>query len=431
MHNKNNKQFIESLAFSLILFDSLFVYLSKQHLGFIAPVNIIVPIFLILISIRKGYLYILPPRNIVILLALCSLGFISGAAILPEYGIHRVLETMSAVTAFIIGYIYIRWNDNEKSIYTVLLLVGVVYSLVCIIALSKLYPSIFPIVVKLWAFQGQLIERPEITTDQNFQVFYLLPAIVILATPLNKYKLSIVLFIIISAFYILSALQTRSGILVIIGTVFLCLIAPLWTKTLGRKKTSILPLLFGIGIIILLPLILKYGSNILIRFTSTDFSTGLGRLHSFFYLFEHIYNPLWWVPQGNHELIELTGNKAHSNITAVFLDGGIISLISWIFIFIIPLIKLGKLFIKKKLDNISTIVFIAGSATMITQLTLNVPLMDQVWLWGGAVVAAIEKTRHDTQTNVQSEARITPNPTITNDENIDSKTKFSGVKLKK
>ena len=415
---------LPSIILCLMLLDSLLVYYGRIFFGQILPVNMTIPILLTILVIFKGIKYVLPPEKYTIYLLLCSTGFIMGAIVIQEYGFPRVLEVPSAASALLAGYVYSRWNDNPKLTANIFLLVGLLYGFVCTAALLKVSPHYFPMIIKLWAFNGTLIERPEITTDQNFQIFYFLPAVlaVVSATKIKDYILWGLATIL--GLYVISALQTRSGLLVLISAAMLSIISPLFIKKTSKKKIIILFSVISVTTLLSLPIIIKYAHNIIIRFTETDYSTGLGRLHGFTFLFEKIYNPLWWIPQGNSYYKELTGNIPHSNLTAIYLDGGLISLVFWFLLSLYPLYKLGVFFIKKKLNQSEAMIFIGSISMLILQLSLNVPLMDIIWLWSGLTLGTyirLISRKTDNEKEIDLEIK-----TVTTKQ----ETKFDGVTLR-
>lgn len=390
---KNN--ILAKLAFILVSLDSFFVYFGKQVVGTIIPVNLTLPLILILILITKGKKYLVPENHILFGLSLSILGFTAGVIILPEFGMERIFEIISAIMAFIIGYIFIRWSRNTDEVANVMLTIGLIYTATCVIALSHKLPNLFPVIERLWSLNGTLISRPEVTTDQNFQIFYFIPGILLLALPLKKIKLTLVIICFLGSLYSLAELQTRSGVLVFFSIAIMCVFAPIWTKSLGRKKTVVYPIVGILSAAAFLPIILQYADAIILRFTKTDYSTGLGRLHSFLYLFDNIYKLTWWIPHGNSEFLQITGNKPHSNPTGIFLDGGIFALIGWLWLFVAPIYRLSKLFFKRQLDNLTTMLLIGGIAFLTIQLSLNVPLMDQVWLWAGIILGAESRLKNN------------------------------------
>ena len=284
----NKSSTLTKLAFILISLDSLLVYFSKQLTGTIIATNLVIPLFLLLILATRGIRYLTPETRVLVMLSISTLGFITGIILLPEFGLRRFFEIISALIAFIVGYAFIRWSKNSDEVAPILLGIGLIYVITCGIALSHTLPSYFPVINKVWALNGALFNRPEVTTDQNFQIFYLIPGLIVLALPLRKIRLALTIFCFIGSLYVMAKLQTRSGFLICFSIAFMCIFAPIWTKSLGRKKTILLPVAGIITASVFLPLILEYASVLILRFTNVDFSTGLGRLHSFLYLFDNI-----------------------------------------------------------------------------------------------------------------------------------------------
>src|SRR5690606_11107339 len=118
----------------------------------------------------------------------------------------------------------------------------------------------------------------------------------------------VALAILAGSLYILSQLQTRSGVILIALTFILSFYIPVWMKT----RSGLLP---TFGAFIFLAIILTiYSSQILgiaggliDRFLDDDFHTFWGRVHSATYLFGKVFNPAWWVPQGNSHFVRLYG----------------------------------------------------------------------------------------------------------------------------
>ena len=317
-----------------------------------------------------------------ILLFVGVLGFSVGIVTIPEVGYSRLLTLGSATCAFFIGVCCANNIKHVDRFANVCIFIGIVYCFVCMAALLKLYPPLFPLKLSLGFRDGVQVIRPEITTDQNFQIFYLLPSVLVLALPfrIKRFLLSFTCFSL--SFYILTQLKTRSGILVLLGTLLLCIVAPLGSRQLGKTKILSLPLFMGLIAILFLPLIIGFSTGLIERFTGS-YHTFYGRIISIVYLAKHVLLPEWWIPQGNAAFIKATGNLPHSNITAFFLEGGLPGLVAWIGLFLIPLIRLFVKFAAKRFSVLETVLFIGCISTMVAQLSLNAPLHEHVWLWGG------------------------------------------------
>jgi hypothetical protein len=105
-----------------------------------------------------------------------------------------------------------------------------------------------------------------------------------------------------------------------------------------------------------------------------------------------------------------TGARPHSNITATFLEGGILSLAAWFALVVYPVARLGLLFISGRLSHASTMIFIGCLTMLVLQLSLNVPMNDQVWLWTGAGVGVLAKEKIDGTEPVSSEIAAYSSP---------------------
>lgn len=378
-----------TVLFVLVLFDSLFNYLLR-NIGGQLPVNALAAVFLALGTFKFGIRPLLPPMNILFALILGALGFILGVIFIPETTATQVLRIGSAMCGFFIGFLTTRWAEDARIDAIAFTLAGGLYVIVCIVALLEIAPRFFPLINAVWSDNGILRLRPEVTTDQNFQILYLIPAALPLVLPYRFWQFTTALAMTAGALFVLARLQTRSGFLVFTGLLFLCWIAPLWAKSLGRNKLLILPLVGVSFVVLFFDQILAVGFLLITRFTG-EMETGQGRLVSITYLFQHILDLDWWVPHGNMEFKKHYGDVPHSNVTAMFLEGGILGLYMWIIVFVAPLVKLGRVFLAGKLDNYGAMIFLGGVASLVIQLSLNVPFFDQVWLWAGAIVGIADR----------------------------------------
>gem|GEM_PF-1608792 len=380
-----------SLLFTLVFCDALVVYFTGRF-GF-TRVNIIPAGLYLFYLLLMGPSKVLPAFSVLAWGAVLWLGFLMGFAVLPGIGPERLLELASATIAFLVGYVFFRNMGNEGGMIWFFTLLTLAYGVVSLLALLKIAPNLFPLEIKLWSDNGIIRERPAVMTDQNFEVFYLLPAAALIALPAKIPRVLLVWLSVGIGLYVLAKLQTRSGMLVIAGIIALSLYAPLKIRSLGRTKVMILPVLLGISLIFALPYVITSASLLIERFTNQGMGTAYGRLHSLLYFFEHVWNPLWWIPHGNSEFLKMTGNVPHSNITAVFLEGGLFGLSAWVALVILPLWRYLRLFMWGELDNIGTMIMLMGLGVFVIQMSLNVPVMDQVWLWAGSVVGGLDRAK--------------------------------------
>lgn len=381
------------LAFAWVMLDSMINYFVKTFTGTLFPVTAVLPVILLLVVMAWGWRAILPPASVMVALGIAVVGFLLGLVLVPDIGNHRIAELVGAYSTFAIGYFALRWAKDTDAVVRTILIVCSLYVLVCIVALLKLAPGIFPIVNSPWANHGVVVMRPEVMTDQNFQVFYLYPAVLLLALPYRFSRFWIAIALMLGGLYVLAQLQTRSGTLVFAGTLLMCLFAPIWEPRLGRGKLLLVPLLLIATVAIALPRILDEGGLLITRLTDANYETGYSRLESFLYLFEHLFNPLWWIPQGYDEFQKLHRTIPHSNVTAMFLEGGIAGLYMWVAVFLLPIVYLMKSFFRRQLDPLAILILIGGVSMLVVQLTLNVPFFKQPWLWAGAVMGTLYRVR--------------------------------------
>ena len=391
-----------TVLFLLVLFDSLLNYFL-QNIGGRLPVNAFAAVFLALGAFKFGTRPLLPSMITLFALGLGFLGFMLGVIFIPETSATQVLSIGSAMCGFFIGFLTTRWAKDARIDAIAFSFAGGLYIIVCIFALLGIAPRFFPLINAVWSDNGTLRFRPEVTTDQNFQILYLFPAALPLVLPYRFWQFTTALAMSAGALFILARLQTRSGFLVFTALLFLCWIAPLWIKSLGRNKLLILPLVGVSFMVLFFDQIMTVGSLLITRFKGEGMEAGQGRLVSFTYLFQHILDLDWWVPHGNTEFKKIYGAIPHSNITAMFLEGGILGLYMWIIVFVTPLVKLSRVFLSGKLDNYGAMIFLGGIASLVIQLSLNAPFVDQVWLWAGAVVGATDRCSHDFTANQETE----------------------------
>jgi O-antigen ligase len=261
---------------------------------------------------------------------------------------------------------------------------------------------VFPIVNAVWSDNGVPVLRPEITTDQNFQIFYLFPIVLVLTLNFRLVRSSLVIAGMVGVLYILAKIQTRSGFIVFCGVALLALLAPLWTRSLGRGKTVMIPILLTVAFMLNHDLIMQVGDHLIARFTERT-GAGLGkemgqdRLESSLFAIHHLLDPEWWIPRGSQEFVSRYGFLPHSTMTAVYLEGGIVGLLMWLTVFIFPLLALGWLLLKRRLDVLATLVLIGGVASVAIQMSLHVPFLKHTWLWAGAVLGSLIRMRSQAQ----------------------------------
>ncbi len=378
------------LPFISIFFDSLINYFLVRS-GPPLPVNFF-SLLLILGALFKYGLKVLPIKSVFTWwMTSISLSFVIGILTAPDIGLIRINQALGMLAAYFGGYLAFRWLSSEDWIAKLFISIVGVYVVVCLLALWKAAPNYFPLDVEYWSLEGVPQPRPAVTTNQNFQIFYLFPCAVLIALPFKAIRFLFVSILIISTYYILAQVQTRSGVAAFAGGVLLAAVSPLWTPELGRKKILFFIAVGVSGLFFVAPIILSWAELLLYRFSNDDYGTGRGRLISFLYLFEHLWDPMWWLPRGSQEFIDRTGDFAHSNITSMFLNGGLLGLAGWLAVVCYPLIVLTKMFLKRQLDSAATLVWCALVIVWVTQMSLDVAVQKYIWIWAGAGVATMER----------------------------------------
>ena len=99
------------------------------------------------------------------------------------------------------------------------------------------------------------------------------------------------------------------------------------------------------------------------------------------------------MPGDIKEFFNEFGVKPHSNLSAMFAEGGIWGLYMWVMVFVIPIYSLTLLFLKRRLDPMAIVVLCSGVSMLVLQSTLNVPFFKQPWLWAGAVVGTLVRAQ--------------------------------------
>lgn len=391
MHKYEEK--IWFFMFGYLLIDSLGTYFFWNKVGF--PHNSLLVIMFVVVFLGWGFMKSIPHRKEILSIALIIFGFLLGIVLNDDMGISKLFKLATALMAFVVGYTACRWTSDSDRFLKLFLSVGSLYVITCIMALLQLYPSLFPIVYSTgFRASGQLVTRPEITIDQNFQVFYLffIPSVFMLDFKILRYTFACLLTFL--GLYVLIALQTRSGLLIFLGVLMIVWVAaPTVNRKYGRYKLILLPIVTAVVFVVFYDKILSISEPLLERFQSKEVKTLEGRMFSATYLFKYLLNPLYWLPQGNEEFVNKMGDVPHFNPTAMYLEGGMFALIGWFMLFVTPLVKMGLLFIKNKLDLLASLIMVCGIASMMAQLSLNAPLYDHVWLWGGAVIGSLDRIR--------------------------------------
>lgn len=382
--------------FCLTMLDSVLTYFMGTLLGRVFPVNAVLPPLIAIAGLLFGFRRVLPPGKawVWILIGVC--GFVIGILTVEEFPFSYWMQISTAIAAFCIGYAVVNLDVSARAFAYSTGAIGAIYVGVCLMALLGIYPRLFPIIEKIHFELGQVITRPEVTADPNYQVFYLFPVILPLVLEFRYRAFVFSLFGALCALYLESRLQSRSGSLIIAGATAVAWWAAFRnSKGIGRVALFVSTAIAALVVLIKIKAILALGTDIVHRFTVSEMGTLYGRIYSATYLFEKLIDPLFWLPQGYEDFKAITGkhNVPHFNPTGFFLQGGILGLAAWIGIFLLPYLRLAKGFVVNRLDGLAGVVFVASTTVMIASFSLNVVFTEAVWLWGGAVWGALSRQR--------------------------------------
>lgn len=339
----------------------------------------------LLISLLIGYFTIEKPSQLI-------LNSKTPFQILPS-------DLLKMIVAFFIGALWIsRPNINGKFTSDLFLLISLIHTLVCLIAVLKISPSLFPVVDKPYFRDGRLISRPEITTDQTRQALYLFMNLCVIFTQRSNIKRLIAVIVSVGIVFIISKVQSRwSSLLFAVFFILSFLMA------IQYKKISFATLLTWafVGVAIIFwksDSILVYLEDLIWRFKQVDSSYG-GRLISIVYLSEKIIDPNFWIPHGFNEFFKIHGAAPHSFPTMVYLNGGLLGLFCYISLTYIPLYILLKKVIKRKATEIEQIAFFCGSFAVLLSITQPVIHHEIFWLIQGLVIGSYNRKERKLQNN--------------------------------
>lgn len=393
-----------ALPFAITFLDSAFAYFLIPR-GISVTPNALVPVLLAYFVLFDSKALQLPAGTLA-WLALVAFSFCMAVVTAEGLTAHRILETGSCVASFLAGFLLWRRASDENQLARWMIVLSLVYVSICLVALAGIAPQYFPVVNHYWSQDGLAQARPMVTADSNMQFYYLFPAALVLVLPSRLWRTTLALLATLGGIYVLAQLQTRSGTLVYVGILMLVLAVPLWNESLGRLKVLLYPAAAVAGAIVFWPVIHHSFELLLYRFTESDLASGNGRLGSTMYAFQNLFNPYWWIPRGADEFVRQYGGLPHSNLTAMYLDGGLLGLIAWIALVIAPIVQMTSLLLRRKTDAAATMVWMGAIAVLLVQLSLHNPFRDQVWLWAGALVGALVRLK-------STEPAMTPAPVAT------------------
>lgn len=384
----NAKTTIWHYMFVWLMLDSLILYLLRPfNIQF--PINTGMP-FLIAIAymISKRRTSLLP-LNYIGWLGLTAVGFLLAVAIGADELYGSLKDMIGAFCAFIIGYNAVARSSDLKGLYNLILFTVLLYCVVCVAALLGASSTYLPVINSYGFNKGIPVVRAELTTDQNYQIYYLFPLALGLAIRQQFWKYGLICLGTLASMFIIVRLETRSGLIVMALTFIAAALLPAWYRQRGGMIRIGAIGFAGLALIVYkLRDLAAISEGMKRRFTDDDMGTFWGRIESIAYLFQHVYDPSWWIPQGNDVFVKQFAHLPHSSTTKVFLEAGLLGLIGWVVLLIVPTIK-GSLMIWSKRLSIDRAGIVLGAiVSLIAAFTLPASLFKQCWLWAGAACGA-------------------------------------------
>ena len=303
----------------------------------------------------------------------------------------KASDVITLSAAFFIGAVWsLRQHENAYLATDVILAVTAIHSAIVIIALFKLYPSLFPINDMSYFKNGVMISRPEITTDQTRQALYLFACLCVVFIRKSHVRLIVSIAVSLAIIYIVLQVQSRwSAILFSLYILFAYLLA-IYYKT-QEKSTVILLISIGSFLSVLyISDIASLAQNIIWRFGQAGAGYG-GRLISILYMFEKLADPSYWLPQGYASFYYKYKQAPHSFPTMIYLNAGLVGLICYFIVAVVPIIILFQKVLNKTATGIHKICFFMSSYAFLLLMTQPVITHEIFWLITGLAAGAVSR----------------------------------------
>lgn len=385
-----NRLWMWSLA--VVMFDSLFQYFLVNFAGLTLPINAVLPLLLAIGLYRFGLAGVFPGVGAMVPVTILLVGCMIGVVIVPEFGFRKLFEMATALSALIIGYQAFRTAASADKLVRWFLVIGLIYSVVCSVAILKLVPSLLPVYYAVGLREGELVSRAEITVDQNFQIYYLFVSAFALAVPLRLVRTGLILVACVGAYFVVAKLQTRSGTILLSMAVAMSILIPLRTHAGGKLKLLVIPCVLLLLGYFGMDLIKSQGSELITRFQEKEYETLYSRLFAATFFLDKLADMEYWLPQGNAAYMTRYGGLPHFTPAGFLLEGGILAVAGCLFAFYVPVLRLGFRYALGRLDQIASIAFVGGAVAMVASLSLNALFFEHMWLWGGAVLGSLARS---------------------------------------
>lgn len=302
-------------------------------------------------------------------------------------------DLISITVAFLIGAIFtVRQPPDAEQYADLLLVVAALHAVVCIVALLHLAPDWFPLIDSPYWRDGKPVSRPEITTDQTRQVLYLFFCLAVVFTRNSVPRLLAALLVALAIVFITFKVQSRLTTILFPAQAAAAFLIAVWY----RKQSPVFLIVLGvIGLGLCLPFadtILGFAQDVMWRFTQLDGSYG-GRARAISYLADKILDPYFWIPQGTRDFYSQFGGAPHSFPTMVYLSGGLLGLVFYAGVVVVPLAILFKRVVLRTADGVDRIAFFCTSYAFVLLMTQPVINHEIFWIFAGMAVGALGDRR--------------------------------------
>jgi hypothetical protein len=168
------------------------------------------------------------------------------------------------------------------------------------------------------------------------------------------------------------------------------LLIPSWYRLKGSTgRIVLIAALLAAVFLYQLPTLISATTDIRLRMGSDQMTTFFGRVRSFTYLLEHLFNPAWWIPKGTGVFLDEYGSFPHSAPTAIYLQAGLLGLVGWTMLVMVPLLKGMRHVWSREGDTFTAMIIGGGFISWLGAMTLPASFFGQAWLWAGATAGAI------------------------------------------
>lgn len=311
----------------------------------------------------------------------------------PGFAVVRWVDLVAMSGAFLIGmFAAVRFSSRTQVFSDVLLAVAAFHALVCVLAVIQFAPHLFPVIDSPYYKDGQIVSRPEITTDQTRQVLYLFLSLCGVFIRRSLLRLMVILAVGLAIAFVVVKVQSRWSAVIYAIFFFVAMFMGMhykkqpWWVMIGVAIAGVVVTSMNMG------LVLEFAADLIFRFSAIDASLG-GRALAVLHLFEKLPDPNYWVPHGYLEFHNLYGVAPHSFPTMIYLMGGLLALLAFVVLMLYPLCVMGIRVLGRRAGEMERIGFFAGAFAFALLMTQPVITHEIFWLIAGLVAGAVSSAQ--------------------------------------